>query len=76
MLRASDSAPLPKLLYAQSARSEALQDGVVVLILDVLGQNDELVPVRVLLEPEVAEQLCPGLQINAGTAARWRQNLR
>ncbi len=73
----SEDNPLPKELYALSARSEPAPDGVVELILSVRIQRlqGDPVPLRILLEPGIAAQLCPALRTNAEIAERWLQNL-
>jgi len=75
MPEASGDNPLSKVMYAQSASSKPTLDGVELTVHVALeGPSNETVPVRILLEPEVAAGLCPGLQIAAGVVERWRQN--
>ena len=70
-------APPYEPLCAISASSKATRDGVVVTMnVSVAGHPDSSIPVRLLLEPEVARELAGLLVVQAGTVERWRQNQR
>jgi hypothetical protein len=66
-------------LVASAARADPTVDGVVLTLSVFLdeplpGQRAASVPVRILLEPKVAEFLGPLLCTQAGVVERWRKN--
>jgi hypothetical protein len=70
-----DGEPPYEALYAKSCQSNPLLDGVELILQIIVDEPPgDTVPVRILLEPEVAAALCPGLQTNAGVVTRWRRN--
>jgi hypothetical protein len=66
-------------LSASAARADPTVAGVALTLTVLLdeplpGSLDASVPIRILLEPEVAKSLCPLLCTQAGVVERWRQN--
>ncbi len=70
-----DGEPPYEPLFAQTTTTKPTQDGVeLVLHVFVDGPPPETVPVRILLEPEVAYGLAVKLGIDAKVVERWSKN--
>jgi hypothetical protein len=62
-------------LFATEAQSEPTQDGVALTVtVQIDGLLAASVPIRILLEPEVARTLSPLLDTQARIVERWRKN--